>query len=175
MQGKYSPTVREAYRVNQSWHDNILDVDGVHDRDGYDSYGYNRQERDRAGYTEFEYMSMGEDDFEWIATCWGFDGSKPVLLTNQEVEQKISAVKVPKMTVIEQVSQYVCNGFVYRFRTAEGSVTVQRVPEDQPYWHHGVIKEIYCDVFNRFVPTIKASSAKKFASIAEAIVTIGIK
>ena len=79
------------------------------------------------------------------------------------------------MTVIEQVSQYIYNGFVYRFRTAEGSVTVQRVPEDQPYWHHGVIKEIYCDVFNRFVPTIKASSAKKFASIAEAIVTIGIK
>ena len=56
--GKYSPTVSCWYRLDQEWHDRHCEPDQWIDRDGYDSYGYHHEtERDRAGYTEYDYLS----------------------------------------------------------------------------------------------------------------------
>lgn len=61
--GKYSPTVHGWYNRNQQWHDQHRNSDDWYDRDGYDSYGYHRDTgRDRAGYTEWDYM----DDGQWL-------------------------------------------------------------------------------------------------------------
>ena len=87
--GKYSPTVFTAYSKNQDWHRNLCDENDWIDRDGYDSYGYHVDtEKDRAGYTEWDYLSSGQwigDDYEYVlvdqvARDWGFDGIRPVKL-----------------------------------------------------------------------------------------------
>lgn len=174
MQGKYSPTVDSAYRADPSWHDKILSEDGIYDLDGYDSYGYNKAGRDRAGYEEYDYPAMDAGDFAWIATCWGLESGKPSLLNNSTIEEKISTPVVPSLRIVQQVSECTWAGYVYRFWQDSTGVTVSRVPEDQPYWHHGVIKEIYCQVYSKFVPTIKASQAQKFSSVAEALQKIGL-
>jgi len=55
--GKYSPTVNEWYRKDQEWYrKNCSDPFSFYDKDGYDSYGYNAEGKDRAGYTEFDYL-----------------------------------------------------------------------------------------------------------------------
>ena len=58
--GKYSPTVQFWYAKDQDWHTKNSDRNTQYDRDGYDSYGYNKQGRDRAGYTEEEYLLTAE-------------------------------------------------------------------------------------------------------------------
>jgi hypothetical protein len=81
--GKYSPTVSEAYFVDQEWHDkNCTSPDDIYDIDGYDLYGYNKDGIDRAGCEELDYRYNVEydghplyDDVEYI---WTFDGTKPV-------------------------------------------------------------------------------------------------
>jgi hypothetical protein len=66
--GKYSPTVTEAYRRDQNWHEKerAITDDPNYDREGYDRYGYNKDEVDRAGYTEHDY-NMNEDLYERIS------------------------------------------------------------------------------------------------------------
>lgn len=61
--GKYSPTVSGWYSRDQNWHDLHSDPGEYCDRDGYDSYGYHHTTgRDRAGYTEWDYLDNGQ----WI-------------------------------------------------------------------------------------------------------------
>ena len=61
--GKYSPTVSAAYATDQEWHDKLQTEEDWHDDEGYDSYGYHKEtEKDRAGYTECDYLGCGE----WI-------------------------------------------------------------------------------------------------------------
>ena len=94
MRGKYSPTVSFAYSRDQEWHVKYMaqvpEVPGVYnqyDPEGYDSYGYNEAEYDRAGNREDDYYGndgdydLDEDfnhayDAGWAE--WGFDGIKPV-------------------------------------------------------------------------------------------------
>lgn len=91
MRGKYSPTVTAAYMADQEWWDNytystIPDRESVYiqyDPEGYDSYGYNKDDIDRAGNNEYEYSSNDdENDCNWkydhSARTWSFDGVKPV-------------------------------------------------------------------------------------------------
>ena len=89
MRGKYSPTVTAAYMADQNWHRNYMAPDGfLYDPEGYDSYGYNEDNVDRAGNEECDYYPNDadpfytDDDFNWkydsALSAWGFDGTKPV-------------------------------------------------------------------------------------------------
>ena len=84
MRGKYSPTVSQAYQTNQEWHQKLLPPgEYTYDADGYDSYGYDKNDVDRAGNHEYEYYSndLGEDcslKYEDAYSAWGFDGVRPV-------------------------------------------------------------------------------------------------
>lgn len=96
MRGKYSPTVTEAYRVDQNWWAKYTyaskeptDDFIQYDPDGYDSYGYDKNDVDRAGNNESDYIpndafADGYDDdcnyaYDRAIEAWGFDGTKPVL------------------------------------------------------------------------------------------------
>lgn len=92
MRGKYSPTVGAAYSVDQNWWTKYRDSDlsllfSLYDPDGYDSYGYDKNDVDRAGNAEYEYYpndcpSPHHDyntKFDNANYDWGFDGVKPVL------------------------------------------------------------------------------------------------
>lgn len=89
MRGKYSPTVSAAYAADQTWHEKLLAPGNcVYDIDGFDSYGYDKADVDRAGNNEYDYIhndvpddeGFGEN-FKYSAACesWGFDGVRPVL------------------------------------------------------------------------------------------------
>ena len=93
MRGKYSPTVSAAYMVNQKWWDRYSEDENgnwnQYDPEGYDSYGYDKNDCDRAGNQEYEYYSNDSDDeygpdadinFKYEAAMdeWTFDGVKPV-------------------------------------------------------------------------------------------------
>lgn len=87
--GKYSPTVNYAYRKNQQWF-SAYAGNKQYDPDGYDSYGYNAQNVDRAGYREDQYSywgfnqvgePRGPDLYDDVAADWQFDGTKPVKVT----------------------------------------------------------------------------------------------
>lgn len=76
--GKYSPTVSAAYMKNQDWH---KPVDGDYDAEGFDSYGYNKDDVDRAGNHELDYIQSVEDYgdeicyplYERTYAEWGYD------------------------------------------------------------------------------------------------------
>ena len=88
MRGKYSPTVTAAYMKCQEWHNNLLAPnDCVYDVDGYDSYGYDKNDVDRAGNNEYQYYHNDWSDdegygenFAYNAASeeWGFDGVRPI-------------------------------------------------------------------------------------------------
>lgn len=66
--GKYSPTVSTSYRKDQAWYEkngggfgNGKNPDSDYDDDGYDAYGYNADDRDRAGHHENDYTAS----FQW--------------------------------------------------------------------------------------------------------------
>ena len=93
MRGKYSPTVSRAYMKDQDWWYKYSganlpsDTYIGYDPEGYDSYGYNKEDVDRAGNHEHDYYhndsahpgyadyNMAYDDAD---SKWGFDGTKPV-------------------------------------------------------------------------------------------------
>lgn len=95
MRGKYSPTVSAAYQADQDWfiHYCIHEINSSeyaqYDPEGYDSYGYNADDVDRAGNQEHEYYANDGYDFDgdWnyaynaASEAWGFDGTKPVQRT----------------------------------------------------------------------------------------------
>lgn len=66
--GKYSPTVSTSYSQDQEWYEkngggygNGKDPESYYDDDGFDSYGYNAEGRDRAGHHENDYPAS----FQW--------------------------------------------------------------------------------------------------------------
>lgn len=95
MRGKYSPTVTAAYMQDQEWWHKYACCNHLtwnqYDPDGYDSYGYNSDDIDRAGNHENVYAHNDaldanwdtEDDYNWrydeALNTWGFDGVKPVV------------------------------------------------------------------------------------------------
>ena len=96
MRGKYSPTVSAAYQADQEWFRNYCFHEinsseyAQYDPEGYDSYGYDKNDVDRAGNQEHEYYyndaPVTEDDdynfaYDEASSAWGFDGTKPVLRT----------------------------------------------------------------------------------------------
>ncbi len=94
MRGKYSPTVTAAYIEDQEWfiqyRDSISRDENAYlhyDPDGFDSYGYNKDDVDRAGIHENNYAhndgDYDKDEDYNIAydnglRYWGFDGTKPI-------------------------------------------------------------------------------------------------
>lgn len=95
MRGKYSPTVSRAYMQDQDWHRKFCNlaphsdvIYSPYDPEGYDSYGYDKNEMDRAGNYEHAYYPNdnpdwdSEDDYNWKYDSahddWVFDGVKPV-------------------------------------------------------------------------------------------------
>jgi hypothetical protein len=92
MRGKYSPTVTAAYMKDQKWWDKYSgndkpDVYNQYDPEGYDSYGYDKNDVDRAGNPECAYYSNDGDydrdedyniAYDTAYDEWGFDGVKPV-------------------------------------------------------------------------------------------------
>jgi hypothetical protein len=94
MRGKYSPTVSAAYRRAPWWWDKYASSTGqryvAYDPEGYDSYGYNENDVDRAGNQEYEYYSNDapfeldldyNNKYDDALDEWGFDGVKPVRKT----------------------------------------------------------------------------------------------
>ena len=87
MRGKYSPTVSRAYMRDQDWWRKYTSEDEFtyhqYDPEGYDSYGYDKNDMDRAGNYEYQYYSDDTDCGEnWAYNQaldeWTFDGVKPV-------------------------------------------------------------------------------------------------
>lgn len=68
--GKYSPTVSSSYSQDQDWFEkngggfgNGMMPESQFDNQGYDSYGYSGYtKRDRAGYTENDYLNDSFND-----------------------------------------------------------------------------------------------------------------
>jgi len=92
MRGKYSPTVNAAYMADQKWWDNYSQEFAGHaypmyDPEGYDRYGYDKNDVDRAGNHENSY-AHNDGDYEFdedynnaynrTYAAWGFDGTKPI-------------------------------------------------------------------------------------------------
>jgi hypothetical protein len=103
MRGKYSPTVSAAYMADQDWWKKYTGEDEFtyhqYDPEGYDSYGYNSQDLDRAGNYEHEYYSddVYDGNFKYNVALdeWGFDGVKPMTRYELvEVEQREVADEV---------------------------------------------------------------------------------
>jgi hypothetical protein len=92
MRGKYSPTVTVAYMRDQEWHCKyVASGDSTSGRDpgGYDSYGYDDKDVDRAGNNESDYYMNDAPNYydnvldyniayDLARDAWGFDGVKPV-------------------------------------------------------------------------------------------------
>ena len=87
MLGKYSPTVDSAYDHDQDWFEKYAGYN-QYDPEGYDYYGYNRKDIDRAGNHEDSYARVCQCCGQAIDSLyydtklqWGFDGVKPVKMT----------------------------------------------------------------------------------------------
>jgi hypothetical protein len=93
MRGKYSPTVSRAYMADQKWWSKYAyagkadDEYAQYDPEGYDSYGYDKNDVDRAGNYELEYYSNDSAHpehadyniaYDTAYNEWDFDGVKPV-------------------------------------------------------------------------------------------------
>lgn len=64
MKGKYSPYVKDGDFVFDRWETGELGCAVEVDADGYDSYGYDANGRDRAYHTEDDYLMMSDDEYE---------------------------------------------------------------------------------------------------------------
>ena len=104
--GKYSPTITRAYMKSQTWWKGV-DEFSLYDQDGYDSYGYNKENVDRAGNHENEYLN-GQDDgmdgweyplYEDTGAEWGVgpDGF-PVLYADLERVKEEAAQELARAT-----------------------------------------------------------------------------
>jgi hypothetical protein len=93
MRGKYSPTVSSAYSHDQDWHRKFCNlapygdvIYSPYDPEGFNSYGYDKDNIDRAGNHENNYAhNDGDYDrdedynnrYDIAYDEWGFDGTKP--------------------------------------------------------------------------------------------------
>ena len=91
MRGKYSPTVSRAYMKDQNWWEKYRassnESYAAYDPEGFDSYGYDKDDVDRAGNSEYEYYindcphpEHADYNIKYDVAYdeWGFDGVKPV-------------------------------------------------------------------------------------------------
>jgi len=90
MLGKYSPTVTEAYQQDINWFSKYAGVDqhgtdNLYDPEGYDMYGYDKNNMDRAGNLESDYSlicthcgQMMTTLYHSVLDYWTFDRIKPV-------------------------------------------------------------------------------------------------
>lgn len=73
--GKYSPTVSGWYSRNQQWFKEVPPEQNCglvgYDAQGYDRYGYNTEDVDRAGHHEFEYLQSEEINGEYEYVLFG--------------------------------------------------------------------------------------------------------
>jgi len=84
--GKYSPTVVAAYAADQHWWVRHQGRDEFFDADGYDRYGYDENDIDRAGNHEDAYADevMFFDGacihylYQETQQEWDFDGTAPI-------------------------------------------------------------------------------------------------
>ena len=94
MRGKYSPTVSAAYMKDQDWWRKYTGENeytyNQYDPEGFDSYGYDKNDVDRAGNHEFDYVHNDGDynrdedynnAYDQALDDWTFDGVKPVKVT----------------------------------------------------------------------------------------------
>ena len=63
------------------------------------------------------------------------------------------------------------NGWVYRIIQDDRGAILMRVPEDERFWGHGVIKQMYLADEKQFVPACKAGLNVRL-SYADAITAI---
>ena len=86
MRGKYSPTVVNAYSRDRNWFEKYSQGQ-TYDPEGYDSYGYDINDVDRADNNEIDYMyndAPWDEDLDYnnlyddALSQWTFDGVKPV-------------------------------------------------------------------------------------------------
>lgn len=168
MNRQFSPTVSAAYLRSPDWYIRYAGC-SLQDEDGYDKFGFNMAGLDRAGHSRNDYKSMSAEDIRWIETCWGFDGIKPVLHSNQVVEDNLAGSLNTQLRLIEQVFEVKHLAHIYRLRQLGNEVSVSRVPEDQPFWHHGVIRQVIDKDREQFVPSIKSDSLKIFDSVDSAL------
>lgn len=74
--GKYSPTVSSSYAADQNWwekngggYGNGIDPNSDNDDDGYDRYGYDANDTDRAGHQENHYL-VSYHLYEDVSSEW---------------------------------------------------------------------------------------------------------
>jgi len=93
MRGKYSPTVSVAYMRDQEWWLKYAGTDQPdvyvgYDPEGFDRYGCDKNDVDRAGNHEHDYYHNdagydGDEDYnlkyDAASDAWGFDGVRPCL------------------------------------------------------------------------------------------------
>lgn len=105
MRGKYSPTVTVAYQTDQEWHRKYAQNE-QYDPEGFDSYGYNADDMDRAGNYEHEYYvddvtdEWGSDNWAYnrASDAWIFDGEKPV--------HRYPETQKPQGAEVERLKEY---------------------------------------------------------------------
>lgn len=118
MRGKWSPTVSVAYVRDQNWFERYSQGE-QYDPDGFDSYGYNCDQMDRAGNHELDY-ALGQtingeyidvnEAYEQALDDWGFDGNKPtcrVDVDNKRFERVdvTMRVDIPPDTMCDPIAQ----------------------------------------------------------------------
>lgn len=110
---KYSPTVNSLYRKDQQWFvkngggfDNGINKNSEFDNDGFDQYGYNENNIDRAGFLEDHYESsiiiLNEQDFHYplydkISEEWAsfeiVSSSNNQLINIEEIKNKLIQIE----------------------------------------------------------------------------------
>lgn len=79
------------------------------------------------------------------------------------------------LNVVETVLQTPPHkGFIYRLRESHAGVYLHRVPEERPWWTHGVILQVYDPFQDCFVSATRISStlSLNLASREEALEVI---
>lgn len=122
MLGKYSPTVSSAYALDQNWHDKQCDDAGL-DQEGYDSYGYNAQEKDRAGYTAWDYFN-NEDLYDYVRGQEQYRPAAPTKGTPMHLTIEINSKFVDKQPVVKGEAK----------PGKPTPVILTTPPVDQDYW-----------------------------------------
>lgn len=65
-------------------------------------------------------------------------------------------MNIDDLKVVEQTYEVTRGDWIYRVRQNAQGCFVTRVPVDQQYWNHGVIKQMYDFSQRKFLPTIRA-------------------
>jgi hypothetical protein len=101
MLGKYSPTVSHAYFKSQSWWKPV-DERTFYDAEGFDQYGYDKDNVDRAGC--FEHHYYGDTDlYEDTASDWGVAEDGTPAMYKAVIDARIQAALDEQQRLAEVV------------------------------------------------------------------------